>query len=206
MNDFLKSLRAKDKERRQERNQNSRRYHTNGNAQQGTHGNYPPNPQHANKNNGNATAVLSGELEKVFAVQNESLPQISALLESIATSQRRIADAEERRADATEMISKALENFTDRFVEGDFGGDYQVRPMLPLPTLSPEGESQLAQRQFARANREEVINTIRVMRDKGATYQMVASHLEEMSIPTFSGKGKWHAQTIHRLCREFEGD
>lgn len=39
------------------------------------------------------------------------------------------------------------------------------------------------------------------MRDEGATYGQIADRLEGEEIPTFSGKGKWHAQTIHRICQ-----
>jgi len=48
--------------------------------------------------------------------------------------------------------------------------------------------------------REEVMDIIHTMRKQGATYDQVAKHLVELGQPTFSGRGEWHAQTIHRLC------
>jgi hypothetical protein len=48
--------------------------------------------------------------------------------------------------------------------------------------------------------REEVMNIIHTMRDEGATYDQIAKHLVSLGQPTFSGRGEWHAQTIHRLC------
>ncbi len=48
--------------------------------------------------------------------------------------------------------------------------------------------------------RDEVMNIIDVMRKQGATYDQVAQHLVDLGQPTFSGRGEWHAQTIHRLC------
>jgi hypothetical protein len=48
--------------------------------------------------------------------------------------------------------------------------------------------------------REEIMNIIHTMRNQGATYDQVAKHLVELGQPTFSGRGEWHAQTIHRLC------
>ena len=48
--------------------------------------------------------------------------------------------------------------------------------------------------------REEVINIIETMREQGATYDQIARHLVDLGQPTFSGRGEWHAQTIHRLC------
>jgi len=50
--------------------------------------------------------------------------------------------------------------------------------------------------------REAVMNIIETMRDEGATFDQVAARLVELGQPTFSGRGEWHAQTIHRLCNK----
>lgn len=47
----------------------------------------------------------------------------------------------------------------------------------------------------------EVITLIRSLRKHGATFDEIAKTLMEKGIPTFSGRGDWHAQTIHRLCK-----
>jgi len=49
-------------------------------------------------------------------------------------------------------------------------------------------------------SRDEVMEIIETMREDGATFDQVASRLVELGQPTFSGRGEWHAQTIHRLC------
>ncbi len=51
-------------------------------------------------------------------------------------------------------------------------------------------------------SREEAMETICRMREHGATFSQIATHLIEINQPTFSGKGKWHAQTIHRLMQK----
>ncbi len=48
--------------------------------------------------------------------------------------------------------------------------------------------------------REEIMEIINTMREQGATYDQVAKYLIDLGQPTFSGRGEWHAQTIHRLC------
>ena len=48
--------------------------------------------------------------------------------------------------------------------------------------------------------RDEVMGIIQSMRDEGATFDQVAQRLVDLGQPTFSGRGEWHAQTIHRLC------
>lgn len=51
-------------------------------------------------------------------------------------------------------------------------------------------------------DRDEVMNIIQTMREEGATFDKVAARLTELGQPTFSGRGEWHAQTIHRLCNK----
>jgi hypothetical protein len=48
--------------------------------------------------------------------------------------------------------------------------------------------------------REQILHIIQTMRNEGATYDQIAKHLVDLGQPTFSGRGEWHAQTIHRLC------
>ncbi len=52
--------------------------------------------------------------------------------------------------------------------------------------------------------RKEIMAIINSMREKGSTFDQVAQHLVELGQPTFSGRGDWHAQTIHRLCNKKE--
>ncbi len=64
----------------------------------------------------------------------------------------------------------------------------------PSPAESLSGEN------VELMSREEIMNIINAMREQGATYDQVAKHLINLGQPTFSGRGEWHAQTIHRLC------
>lgn len=47
--------------------------------------------------------------------------------------------------------------------------------------------------------RERIMEIIHTMRAEGSTYDEVAQYLVKLGQPTFSGRGKWYAQTIHRL-------
>jgi len=51
-------------------------------------------------------------------------------------------------------------------------------------------------------SRDAIMDIIQTMRTEGATFDQVASRLVELGQPTFSGRGEWHAQTIHRLCNK----
>jgi len=48
--------------------------------------------------------------------------------------------------------------------------------------------------------RDAIMDIIESMRKDGATFDQVAKQLVDLGQPTFSGRGEWHAQTIHRLC------
>ena len=65
-------------------------------------------------------------------------------------------------------------------------------PSKPQTTVTPSPDGVLP--------REEVMKIIESMREKGATFDQVAKYLVEIKQPTFSGRGEWHAQTVHRLC------
>jgi hypothetical protein len=49
--------------------------------------------------------------------------------------------------------------------------------------------------------KDDIMSIIQEMRNEGATFAIIADYLKEKGMPTFSGRGEWHAQTIHRLCK-----
>ena len=49
-------------------------------------------------------------------------------------------------------------------------------------------------------SRAEAMETIERMRSEGATFDQIAKYFMKIGQPTFSGRGEWHAQTVHRLC------
>ncbi len=52
-----------------------------------------------------------------------------------------------------------------------------------------------------RYTKDEILVLIKTMRKNEATFGAIADYLKEKRIPTFSGRGEWHAQTVHRLCK-----
>ena len=179
MNDFLHNLRS-GKEKRFER---GRRPYI--------------NPQFRDNDWRNGNEQKKGAYRKNST--DEQTAAIKNILEGIAKNQERIAIAEERAADAIERIARALTNSD------------------PLKITSPESFSRTetsfdgseTTRNFhieaAKSHdfdRNKTLNIINEMRENGVTYGKIAEHLESREIPTFSGKGKWCAQTVHRLYRQ----
>ncbi len=82
-----------------------------------------------------------------------------------------------------------------------------VKPVLRKrrKVVSAQPKAQVAVETPSQGNaellpREVVMDIIDSMRKEGATYDQVAKRLIDLDQPTFSGRGEWHAQTIHRLC------
>lgn len=65
----------------------------------------------------------------------------------------------------------------------------------PVESVKPDTDTTLL-------GRDKIMNIIQTMRAEGATFDQVASRLVDLGQPTFSGRGEWHAQTIHRLCNK----
>jgi len=62
-------------------------------------------------------------------------------------------------------------------------------------------DSEDSEEEPARSTHEEIRKIAMELRDQGKTYKEIAQHLDDEKIPTFSGKGGWHAPTIHKLCK-----
>lgn len=198
MNDFLKNLRSgKDRERQRPSSRNQ--YHGQG---QPTSNYYP----YQDRRTGAERRYKKTEDDKtsdIKTVLNELMPSIRKLIDKVADNQVRVADAKERIADAEERKAntiQALAGPLKEFLTSSTaigvkqqimtGGVKDLQGVVEKPKKTPVEE------------RKKVIRIIRTMRKKGTTYDQIADYLEKENIPTFSHKGQWHAQTIHRLCQD----
>lgn len=208
MNDFLKSLRSNSKDKRYDRNDrndrpNRRHY---GNSNYGN-SSYSGNSQYINpqykhdRNSGNIRRHnKSPEDSRIVFLLEESLPDIKELISRLASAGERLAAAEERKASAMEGLSESLKALAS-------GNVVMVAPdgvpAIGQSGAEADGEKVGAPKPVNDMARDAVLDIILSMRDDGATYGKIADYLDSENIPTFSRKGKWHAQTIHRICREY---
>lgn len=208
MNEFLKNLRSS----------GSGKLHQ-GKGQQGTRtGHY--NPLQGERRSGNdrrSTPSRSNRSGYGTSQGSESatsavMERISAQLERLAMHQERIANAKERLADAEERKTLIIESFAEPlrmfFNSGQAFAQPSPVPMMEAPPvdervqrLDEKMEAKLNARRSDLQDREMIVQMIRKMRKNGSTYEQIAKFLDEENIQTFSKKGKWHAQTIHRLCK-----
>jgi len=154
----------------------------------------------------------------------DHFPAIKILLGDITEGQRRLSDIYERRAMAEERIAAALERIASGFfeknmavlaVESEKQADQDSR-IIP-ETVTPARVSQPATQDASEIiktdnvaepiksgmDRESVLEMIGTMRKEQLSYEKIARTLEMQEIPTFSGKGAWHSQTVSKLCHQF---
>jgi hypothetical protein len=133
--------------------------------------------------------------EQAGAQTSEALNIIRDLLQDIADSQERLANAEERKASALESIAEKLqsEKGVSLSITGEMTGGHKI--------VLREKRKRRAKK-FDDPNRKRVMQIIDTMRKNNETYQDIADKLEQEGLKTFSGRGKWHAQTVHRLCQD----
>jgi hypothetical protein len=98
-------------------------------------------------------------------------------------------DAETRKTEAINSLITSLKDF----IEGD---------TLVNSLRQSENRPMRYKKSPTDAKHKKVFEVISKMREESRTYEDIADHLEKEGIPTFSGRGNWHAQTIHRLCRD----
>jgi vacuolar-type H+-ATPase subunit I/STV1 len=213
MSEFLQNLRAKQNKRY---DGNRRQY---------------ANPQYQDRRNGKDARkqqqALASAVETLSSSLSENLPAIKNILEGISSNQQRLAKAEERRAHAEERKAEVMENLLE-FAKQVFGSGvgYPVVETVRKNAAALSGEKMTptdinkAVEEVAATSendgdygdeylddadtitRDDVLNMICGLREEGHTYDQIAKQLEDENIPTFSGKGKWRGQTIHRLYQK----
>ena len=151
----------------------------------------------------------------------DHFPAIKILLGDITEGQRRRADIDERRAIAEERIASALEKIALSFFEKNpaVHATEPDRKIDPDSQITPKTEQPLHVSQSTAPDaisgtdntvgtahgmdRKNVLEMIGAMRKDQMSYEKIARTLESQGIPTFSGKGAWHSQTVSKLCHQF---
>ena len=117
----------------------------------------------------------------------ENITRMTELLETFINSNELLTAAKIRKQNA---LSDILETLNQTLKTDGF----------PPPAPGPQ-KTTTSYASGTHYTKDDILTMIQNMRDQGATFAVIAEYLREKGIPTFSGRGSWHAQTIHRLCR-----
>ncbi|MCP3900368.1 MAG: hypothetical protein GY707_11720 [Desulfobacteraceae bacterium] len=174
MSDFLKSLRtSKHKSSKTRKSMDS--YYT------------PKSDRRQVKDRRDANFNNLPQSSEVANTLAEFAPLISENISAIAASIENIVESEIEKNKATTAF---LNNLNDFLTGNNIAPTMQSEPVVTTSYASG-----------TRYTKDEVLDIIKTMRKERATFATIAAYLKEKKIPTFSGRGEWHAQTIHRLCK-----
>jgi hypothetical protein len=179
MSDFLKNLRSSHKKVTSDPRRNLDGHY------------YPKNerrtvPDRRSSQSENLDSLFEGLIDMLPKIADNATV-LSLFLEKFGENSDKLVDAKIRQYNA---VSSFFEN---------------INVMLGHTDHSLSGPAVTASASYAsgtRYTKDEILDTIRSLREKGATFAQIADYLTQKGMPTFSGKGQWHAQTIHRLCRK----
>ncbi|MDD2388576.1 MAG: hypothetical protein PHP23_02450 [Desulfobacterales bacterium] len=191
MDDFLHKLRTG----QDRRNLNRRQY--NNPMQRGTD-RRDGNKDYRKNDQRRSGAEAPGLDPELLSGIKSSMASIEETLKQVMLSEERRAVAQERTADALEFIVSHIQQSGIRIDDKKPG---IVSEPLPHQSEPIEVDCQAGEISTGIV-REKVVDIIKQMREAGSTYDIIAMYLDQEKIPTFSGKGNWHAQTVHRIFRQ----
>ncbi len=191
MSDFLKNLRTS------QRGPHNRQMSA---TRRDIDGHYYPHPDRRRMTRDRRTTVPpQNKSNQSPESLGDSLSFIKENIVQIASCMERVAETKESLAKVKKGQHQAIWTFfqllNQILVE-------KIIPSLENSTLQHDGGNGRASHSPGSLHsKEKVIAIIKTMRGNHSTFAEIAEHLKEEGIPTFSGRGEWHAQTIHRLCK-----
>ena len=138
----------------------------------------------------------NGVIERLESSLSELVPEVKSTMTSLLELQKRMValleenlKSETRKVRALEGLTAAVSELASAKVSPMGGGALAGYPE-PEPTV-----------QISESERKDIEQKIIQLRDDGLSYEKIARSLMETRTPTFSGKGKWHGQTVQKIYK-----
>lgn len=197
MSDFLKNLKNKDRT-------TDTRHH------QPYRENYHNNYDRRNEMERRNTYHRKPNYENPMSTISKLLPDIQNLLTMIAENQKSQVDIYERISKAEERVNKNLNQIASALkviaIHLVPEATNELQKIETIRSSEDQGLMEFETSEISTHDKDKIIRMIVEMRDNGSTFEMIAQHLDNENIATFSNRGKWHAQTIHRLYKQNKSD
>ena len=189
MSDFLKNLRS-----------NQRGQRPGGPTRKDMDGHFYPNDRRKMKDRRSMQGAYETSGTRLGEAFAENIPFIKESMTQIATSLERLSESQESLEQTRVEQSRAIANFLNNL---NLILEEKVTPFLEKAGQRAETPPKVTTSYASGTHhtKDEVIKVIKTMRKNRSTFAEIAEHLTKEGIPTFSGRGDWHAQTIHRLCK-----
>jgi hypothetical protein len=187
--------------------------------------NYNNSDRRNNKSNYSSSERRSGDERRGFNRQykeknansdilvtiNKLVPVLEKFLTKVAVDNKQNAKIQQQKLDTYQRKLNIIENLGKLLIEKI---SIKITPIQKTKNISPvpepdlslkEPDSSLKKHKFLNHSKDqkkkEALDIIIKMRSKGETYEKIAIKLKEEGFKTFSGRGMWHAQTVHRICQ-----
>jgi hypothetical protein len=170
---------------------------------------YPAQDRRNGNDRRNEQSQTQGKTSSSFYLKiEEFIPTLQALLETITENQQILIELkkektrrEDAMASAFKDIAETLDILRGASPSGGRPAPAEIRAsgLETASSLTVE-ELEKTEMKSSADEKRDIIRIMKKLRKKGGTYKEIAHFLNENNVPTFSNKGHWHAQTIHRLC------
>ena len=134
------------------------------------------------------------ELKTLCSCLNDTLPELIDNTSQLVTAAEKNLQDDSALIDAKIRQCNAIASFFD-----NLNNLFQETGLPFKSSDQPKAAASYASGTYY--TKDDILTIIRNMRKEGATFAIIAEYLKDKGIPTFSGRGEWHAQTIHRLCK-----
>ena len=139
-------------------------------------------------NDSDSTEILIHQLGNALPEVLENMTTLTEHVEKMAAINQLLAESKNRQQNAIADFFTAL----NKIISSDTRAGISDSPPKKATASYTSG---------THYTKDDILSIIQNMREQGSTFSLIADYLKEKSIPTFSGRGEWHAQTIHRLCK-----
>jgi len=137
-------------------------------------------------------------------VTGEHFGLVKDAIESLAVQQKRIADALVANENTQARIAEALETIAARINgrQADKVSSPGGEPTAADVQTAASGsdlEWKASETKLTDQNRPKLMRIIAKLRDDGQSWEKIARHMIEKSIPTVSGKGTWRGAAVKKF-------
>jgi glutaredoxin len=115
----------------------------------------------------------------------EITPLVIQFLNDMEETEKRLVDTVERKVQAETRTSEAL---------------YEIIRMAKSQSVYKQYKRRAPK--VLKEHHKNIQKIIVEKRSEGETFEQISSYLRKEQIPTLSGRGKWHAQTVHRFYED----
>ncbi len=136
----------------------------------------------------------------ISTIINRLIPVLEKFVANTTTDNKQNAEIEQQKIDTEQRKLDIIENMGKLLLDKL---SINITSVSETDTDSSIKKNKIFN-QPKNQKKKEALDIITTMRSDGKTYEKIADRLSKEGFSTFSGRGEWHAQTVHRICQAME--